>query len=100
MIANIHEVLCLLELFGTFTCTWPGDSNSSKWKIILRDIRWTFTVTNIVLLMISLAFGIYHYQNDLVILMKTITELTSLVEVLLNLLLCRINRAKLEVAFA
>nr|XP_034179648.1 uncharacterized protein LOC117604065 [Osmia lignaria] len=97
MIANLHQVLCLLELAGTFTCTWPADSNSSKWKIILRNFRWTFVVINVILLIISLAFGIYYYRNDFVILMKTISELTALLEVFLDLVFCKVYCIQLQI---
>ncbi|XP_003700087.3 odorant receptor 46a [Megachile rotundata] len=95
MIANLNQVLCVLELAGTFTCTWPA-SNSSKFRTVLRNVRWTFVMINVILLTVSLVFGIYYYRSDIVILTKSISELTALLEVILDLLFCKMNHRRLQ----
>ncbi|KOC67845.1 Odorant receptor 49b [Habropoda laboriosa] len=95
--ANIHRVLHILELAGRFTCTWPLDSNSSKREVVFRNVRWGFTILNVILLLISLILAIFHFRNDITILMKTISEMTALLEVLMDMILCKMKSAQLQV---
>ncbi|CAK9821663.1 Odorant receptor 49b, partial [Anthophora retusa] len=94
---NIHRVLYILELAGRFTCTWPLDLNSGKRDIILRNVQWGFTVLNVLLLFVSLILAIFHYRNDVTVLMKTISEMTALLEVLMDVILCKMKSAQLQV---
>ncbi|XP_043589150.1 uncharacterized protein LOC122570641 [Bombus pyrosoma] len=94
---NIRQVLYIVELAGMFTCTWPIDPNSSKKQIFFRNVRWSFAILNVIFLTISLVFAIFHFRHDIPILMKTASEVTALLEVLFDLILCRRNNAQLQV---
>lgn len=94
---NIRQVLYIVELAGMFTCTWPIDPNNNKKQIFFRNIRWSFAILNVIFLTISLVFAIFHFRHDIPILMKTVSEVTALLEVLFDLILCRRNNAQLQV---
>ncbi|CAD1475978.1 unnamed protein product [Heterotrigona itama] len=94
---NSRQILYIVELFGTFTCTWPPDPNSSKKQIIFRNIRWLFAMLNLILLTISLTLALYYFRHNVSILMKSISELTALLEAVLDLILCRMNNDQLQV---
>ncbi|XP_043519036.1 odorant receptor Or2-like [Frieseomelitta varia] len=94
---NSRQILYIVELFGTFACTWPSDPNSSKKQIIFRNVRWLFAMLNLTLLMISLTLAIYYFRRDVFILMKSISEMTSVIEAILDLILCRLNNDQLQV---
>ncbi|XP_076763026.1 odorant receptor 49b-like [Xylocopa sonorina] len=98
--ANIREILYVLELAGSFTCTWPPDPNGTKREAILRDVRWLFTMFNVISLLICLALAIFHFQDDIVVVMKTATEINTLLEVFLDLLFCKLKSAQLQILIA
>ncbi|CAK9806580.1 Odorant receptor 49b [Anthophora plagiata] len=94
---NIHHVLYILELAGRFTCTWPLSPNSGKRDVIFRNVRWGFTMLNVLLLFVSLILAIFHYRNDVTVLMKIISEMTALLEVLMDMVLCKMKSVQLQV---
>ncbi|XP_012348104.1 uncharacterized protein LOC100871173 isoform X5 [Apis florea] len=94
---DIRQVLYILELTGTFTCTWPINPNDSKKYIIIRNILWTFTILNVIFLIISLMLAIFHFRSDIPKSMKTASEMTALLEVVLDLVLCKWNNTELQV---
>ncbi|XP_026670008.1 odorant receptor 4-like isoform X1 [Ceratina calcarata] len=87
----------ILELAGTFTCTWPVDVNSSKSRILIRNIRWSFAMLNVTLLLTSLVLAVYHFREDTTTVMKTASEMTALLEVFLDLIFCKLKSAQLQV---
>lgn len=94
---DIRQVLYILELTGTFTCTWPINPNDSKKYIIIRNILWTFTILNVIFLIISLMLAIFHFRSDVPKSMKTASEMAALLEVVLDLALCKWNNSELQV---
>ncbi|XP_076763045.1 odorant receptor 49b-like [Xylocopa sonorina] len=95
--ASVRRVIYILELTGTFTCTWPIDPNSTKREIVYRTIRWSFAMFNVIFLMVSLVLAVFHFRNDVIILMKTASEMTALLEVFFDLLICKMKNAQLQV---
>ncbi|XP_043789693.1 uncharacterized protein LOC122713381 [Apis laboriosa] len=93
---DIRQVLYILELTGTFTCTWPINPNDSKKYIIIRNILWTFTILNVIFLTISLMLAIFHFRSDVPKSMKTASEMAALLEVALDLALCKWNNSELQ----
>lgn len=94
---EVHQVLRVLEICGTFTSTWPPESTAKKREIVFRDIGWVLAILNILGSMVPLVLGAWHSENDVIRLMKALSELTALMEVLFNLILCRIERSRLQV---
>ncbi|XP_043789795.1 uncharacterized protein LOC122713427 [Apis laboriosa] len=94
---NIRQVLYVLELIGIFTCTWPINPNISKRRIIFRNILWTFSILNVILLMTSLMLAVVYFRSDILMSMKTASEMAALLEVVLDLILCKWNNSELQV---
>nr|XP_034179661.1 uncharacterized protein LOC117604073 [Osmia lignaria] len=97
MILTFHKVFDLLELAGKLTCTWPEDSSTSKWTNVLRNFRWIFALINVVVLLISLALGVYHHRRDFLLLMKTMSEVSATLDVFCDLVLCKMNSTQLQI---
>ncbi|XP_072767272.1 uncharacterized protein [Anoplolepis gracilipes] len=93
---RIYQVLRILEIFGTFTSTWPPDSTAGKREIFLRDLGWTLAILNVSASLPPLILGAWYSENDVIRMMKALSESTALMEVLLNLILCRIQRSRLQ----
>lgn len=94
---DIHQVLRILKVCGTFTSTWPPASTAEKREIFLRDLGWTLGMLNVLASMGPLILGAWHCDNNIVRLMMSLSEVTALTEVLFNLILCRIGRSRLQV---
>ncbi|XP_031775499.1 uncharacterized protein LOC100871173 isoform X3 [Apis florea] len=94
---NIRQVLYILELIGTFTCTWPINPNISKRRIIFRNILWVFSILNVILLMTSLMLAIVYFRSDILMSLKTASEMAALLEVVLDLILCKWNNSELQI---
>lgn len=93
---KIDQIFRILEICGTFTSTWPPKSTASKYEIFLRDFGWTLATLNVLGSLVPLSLGAWHSKN-IIRLMKSLSELTALMEVLFNLILCRIGRSRLQV---
>ncbi|KAL6434399.1 hypothetical protein ACFW04_006062 [Cataglyphis niger] len=93
---KIHQVLRILEFCGTFTSTWPPESTAGKREIFLRDLGWTLAILNVLGSLPPLILGAWYSENDIIRMMKALSELTALMEVLFNLILCRIGRSRLQ----
>lgn len=94
---NIHQVLHILQICGTFTSTWPPKSTAGKREIFLRELGWILSILNILGSMPPLILSACYSGDDVIRKMKALSELTALMEVLLNLILCRIGRSRLQV---
>lgn len=93
---KIHHVLYILQICGTFTCTWPPESTAGKREIFLRDLGWILAILNVLGSLPLLILGAC-YSEDVIQMMKALSELTALTEVLFNLIFCRIERSRLQV---
>ncbi|OAD57318.1 Odorant receptor 49b [Eufriesea mexicana] len=100
IVLNIRQALYIVELAGTFTCTWPIDPKSSKKEIAFHNFRWVFTTLNVILLIIFLILAIFHVRDNIAVLMQTTSETTALLEVFFDLILCRKNSCRLQVLIA
>ncbi|XP_017762639.1 PREDICTED: uncharacterized protein LOC108552540 [Eufriesea mexicana] len=100
IVLNIRQALYIVELAGTFTCTWPIDPKSSKKEIAFHNFRWVFTMLNVILLMIFLVLAIFHVPDNIAVLMQTTSEISALLEVFFDLILCRMNSCRLQVLIA
>nr|XP_012232394.1 PREDICTED: uncharacterized protein LOC105678012 [Linepithema humile] len=93
---EIHQVLRILQICGTFTSTWPPESTAKKREIFFRDLSWTLAILNVLGSVPSLILGAWYFKNDVIRMMKALSELTALMEVLFDLILCRIGRSRLQ----
>lgn len=96
---KVHHVFYILQICGTFTSTWPPESMAGKREIFLRDLGWILGILNVLGSVPPLILGAYYSGDDVIRMMKSLSELTALMEVLFNLILCRIERSRLQVRF-
>lgn len=94
---DVYQVLRVLELCGTFTSTWPFESTVGRRRILLRELYWTLVILDVLGSMSLLVLGVLHVGNDIMRIMTALSELTALIEVLFDLILCRIGRSQLQV---
>ncbi|XP_034195733.2 odorant receptor 13a-like [Osmia lignaria lignaria] len=97
MIANLREILDVIELVGTILCTWPIDPNASKCKSILLNIYWMFAVFSVGSTILCLLITTYYFRHDLILLTKTTCFISALSETLLDLIICKMSSKKLQV---
>ncbi|KAF3054642.1 Odorant receptor 379, partial [Nylanderia fulva] len=96
VLIRMHQVLRVLEICGTFTSTWPPESTAGKREIFIRDLGWTLAILNVLSSFPPLILGAWYSRNNIIPMMKSLSELTALMEVLFNLILCRIGRSQLQ----
>ncbi|XP_025270377.1 uncharacterized protein LOC112639716 [Camponotus floridanus] len=93
---RIHQIFRILEICGTFISIWPPESTAGKQEIFLRDLGWTLAILNVLGSFPPLILGVWYSKNDIIRTMKALSELVALIEVLFNLILCRIGRSRLQ----
>ncbi|RLU22005.1 ObirOr5-G1 [Ooceraea biroi] len=93
---RIHYVLRVLQICGAFTSTWPPDPTATKREIFFRDLSWFLSIMNVLSSIPPLILGAWYSRNDIIQMMKSLSELTALMEVLFNLILCKIERLRLQ----
>jgi len=93
----MHYVLRILQICGTFTSTWPPDFTIAKREIFFRDLSWIVAIINVLISVPPLIFCVWYSGKDIIRMMKALSELTALMEVLFNLILCKMERSRLQV---
>nr|WGO81835.1 olfactory receptor 172 [Microplitis mediator] len=88
-------VIRILMIFGKLTSTWPPDPNSNKFSKMAKEFLWTIFFLNVIGLLIPLFLGAYYNRREIILMMKSLSELTALGDVFFNLLLCKIQRRQL-----
>lgn len=92
-------VIRILMIFGKLTSTWPPDPNSNKFSKLAKEFLWTIFFLNVIGLLVPLFLGAYYNRREIILMMKSLSELTALGDVFFNLLLCRIQRRQLFVSY-
>ena len=86
-----------LKIYGRLNSTWPPDFDATLKNRIVYEMFWWFTFSNVIGLLIPLCFGLYHFRNDIDTLAQTASELTALTEVFFNMMICKMQRNRLQV---
>ncbi|XP_066601511.1 odorant receptor 10-like isoform X2 [Prorops nasuta] len=94
-----HKLLRFLKILGSLTSTWPPDSSSSRFHLIVRNVCWFLSLVNVVGLLIPLVLAAYVFRRDVTAMMKALSELTALTEVFLNLIICKVQWPRFEALF-
>jgi hypothetical protein len=94
---RMHHVLRILKICGTFASTWPPDSTTKKREIFLRNLSWIVAIINVSISVPPLIFCACYSGKDIIRMMKALSELTALMEVLFNLILCKMEQLRLQV---
>ncbi|KAG7197283.1 hypothetical protein KM043_018405 [Ampulex compressa] len=93
---EIENVLYVFRVFGSIISIWPPSSKAGKRELVLRDLAWSIALSNVVYSFMPLLHTIYCYSSDVVKVMKALSEFTAIAEVFFNLILFRVERAKLQ----
>lgn len=92
-----EKVIRILEFFGDLTCMWPPDDNNVKWKRMIPDFKLWCVVISLIGHLIPLLCGVYHNRHQTSLAMKTLAEAMALMDVVVKVLLCRLQRNRLRV---
>ncbi|KAG7197284.1 hypothetical protein KM043_018406 [Ampulex compressa] len=99
MMANrmtIQRAFQILRVCGDFTTTWPPKAGAGNREVFFRDVYWTISIFLIIEWMVFLCTAVYHYHSDVILLTKSFSELVAAVEVVLDIIVCRIKRDRLQ----
>lgn len=95
---KFQQIFSLLRVLGTFTNTWPPHPNIGKYELFLRNFYYCVAIFIYVTTWISMLVNVYKTRhNDVGELMKNISHLTSIMEAILNSILCTVKRKQLQV---
>lgn len=95
---NFDALLYAIRVWGTLTAIWPLGFKAEKLKIIFYKIFWYIHVVNMTSQCYLLTKGIFPFnRKDFVNTMKTVVELAFSLEVVFNLIHCRIQKRQLQV---
>lgn len=91
-----QQLLWILEILGVLSSTSPKPI-SGRFYNILRNIFWCLICGNFIFQLIGEILYIYHNQNDIIMVLKTVLIAACVTDGLLNLILCHIQREQLQV---
>ena len=94
---EVGSVVKFIEICGRLTSIWLLDPNAQIRERILTELMWWASILNIVGILLPLILAVYHYRLQLGPFMKSFSELTAVIGVVLNLILCRNQRHRLQV---
>lgn len=86
----------VLRIYGRLSSTWPPNSNEKGQKVFY-EFCWWFTMTNVICLLIPLILGVYQFRYNIDVLAQAASELTALVEVFFNMIICKLQSERLQV---
>ncbi|GAB1863724.1 hypothetical protein CAJAP_04803 [Camponotus japonicus] len=90
-----QQLLWILEILGVLSSTSPKPI-SGRFYNILRNIFWCLICGNFIFQLIGEILYIYHNQDDIIMVLKTILIAACVTDGLLNLILCHIQREQLQ----
>ncbi|XP_029662980.1 uncharacterized protein LOC115235371 [Formica exsecta] len=93
-----QQLLQILEILGVLSSTSPKPI-SGKFYNILRNIVWCLTFGNLIFQLIGEMLFIYHNQDDSILVLKTIFVAACVTDGILNLIICHIQRERLQYLF-
>lgn len=95
---KFQQIFHLLRVFGTITNTWPPHPNIGKNKLLLRNFYYCISIFIFTTVWIAMLMNAYKTRNnDVGELMKNISHITSIMEAILNSILCTVKRKQLQV---
>lgn len=94
---KFQNMLRILRILGTFTNTWPPNPNVGRNELFLREIYYYIAIFVMVAVWIPMAISVYKGWDDVVTTMKNVSHLAALAEAVLDSILCKFNRCRLQV---
>lgn len=88
-----------LRLVGKVIAIWPLKLDATRTEILIDRIKWSLAFLNASGLLLPLMLGAYYYRSDSITMTKTLSELTALCEVFINLIQCRMKKKYFQVVF-
>lgn len=89
-----QQLLRILEILGILSSTSPKPI-SGRFSI-LRNIVWYLTFGNLIFQLIGEILYLYHCQDSIMVL-KTIFVAACVIDAVLNLIICHIQKERLQV---
>ena len=86
-----------LRFVGVFTGIWPLNIHANRTARIIHEIKWWIAFCSATGLLIPLLLGVYYFRNDSITMMKSLSELTALSEVFINLIQFKIYKKNFQV---
>ena len=86
-----------VRIVGNIIAIWPSKIYANRKEILFYEIKWWTALFNTTNLLIPLVLGVYYFRNDSITVTKTLSELTALCEVFINLIQCRVERKNFQV---
>ncbi|XP_067210760.1 odorant receptor 10-like [Linepithema humile] len=90
-----QQLLRILEILGVISSTSPKPI-SGKFYNIVRNIIWCLTFSNLIFQLIGEMLYMYHCQDDSIMILKTIFVAACVFDAILNLIICHIQRERLQ----
>lgn len=95
---KFEQLFHFLRVLGTIANTWPPHPDIGKNKLFLRNLYSCVTIFIYVTVWISMVMNAYkNRNNDVSEIMKDLSHITTLMEAILNSILCTIKRKELQV---
>ncbi|CAL1679886.1 unnamed protein product [Lasius platythorax] len=95
---KFEQLFHFLRVLGTIANTWPPHPDIGKNKLFLRNLYSCVTIFIYVTVWISMVMNAYkNRNNDVSEIMKDLSHITTLMEAILNSILCTIKRKELQI---
>lgn len=95
---KFQQVFYFLRVLGTITNTWPPNSDIGKNELLLRNFYCCISTFIFITVWISMLMYAYKTRNDDVgELMNHLSHMITLIEAILNSIMCTIKRKQLQV---
>jgi len=95
---KVNKILRILQILGTIFCTCPRNSKAGKLAFIFGEIFWILAILTVGIVQMGLLCAVYQYE-DLTTVMKALSQFNALLEVTLNLILCKWKSANIQVYY-
>lgn len=86
----------ILNIYGRLSSTWPPTSGVARKKLVY-EFCWWFTLIIVISLLIPLIMGVVHHRKNIDLLAQAASQLTALLEVFFDMIICKIQRKRLQV---
>lgn len=94
---NIHQLLRVFKFCGILTNTWPPELTAGRGELLLRDFGCILTILNMLGSLAIMTLGVWHFKHDIIRMMKALSEMMAVLEVIFDVIMCRIARSRLQV---
>lgn len=95
---KFQQIFYFLRVLGTITNTWPPNPDIGKNELLLRNFYCCISIFIFITVWIPMLMYAYKTRNnDVGELMKHLSHVITLMEAILNSIMCTIKRKQLQV---